>query len=225
MDMKRIVNENILDIIPAGNGFIYAQKRHIPDDKIKISYTNYSIDSKSSHPTTKKVYLLSKFGGSYIPITNKLGNFLSCSAGVLHDKRIMVIYPSGDAGIFSPDGAMEWTGSLTYHEAPMKGILVYGKNIWCVSPEANAVICYNYINMKIDLRIGGGLVPAFHKPESITRYENKFYVSNLGSGKVRIVDVHNYSVNDYLKFDEPVYRYFRIKNAELVQLKSGVYLL
>ena len=49
---------------------------------------------------TKSAYLLRKFGSAFQKISTEIPNFVQCDAAVLYDRRVLVIYPNGEAGIF-----------------------------------------------------------------------------------------------------------------------------
>lgn len=135
----------------------------------------------------------------------------------------MVIYHTGESGIFNADGQLIWTGDLLYHGCPVKDIIVDGKYFWCAVPRDHSIIRYNSKNMTVDLRIGGGNSKCFDKPQSIFKIDDEVYVSNAGSKKIRIVNVKDYTVKDYLQFEETVWKYMRIGNKEIVMLDSGIY--
>ena len=65
---------------------------------------------------TKNAYLLKKFGSSFKEISETIPNFVQCDAGILYDKRVLVIYPNGEAGIFSREGELSWSGYFNYHD-------------------------------------------------------------------------------------------------------------
>ena len=60
---------------------------------------------------------------------------------------------------------------------------------------------------------------------SLSVYDNILYVCNYESFKIRTVNLKDYTVKDYKTFDEPVYRYIKTNDRELVELESGVYML
>ena len=223
--LRKLFDIDILDIIPFNSGFIYAEKINMPDGKIKIAFMSYDIVTKTSQHVTKGAYLLNKFGPSYKPIANQLGNYVTCETGILYNKRSIVVFPSGEAGLFNSDGELLWTGDLIYHDCPVRSVIVDGKYFWCVVPQSNSVIRYNSFSMRVDLRIGGGKSAAFSGPESIFKAGNKLYVCNASSCKIRTINLMDYAVRDYLRFNEPVRKYLNINGNEIMVLDSGVYIL
>lgn len=223
--MKRIIQTETLDIFPWNHGFIYAEKVNLPDHRVKINYFSYNFETQSSSPFTKSAYLLSKFGNSFKPIASQLGNYVTCDVGRLPEHKTMVVYHTGESGIFSADGELIWTGDLLYHNVPVKDIIVDGKYFWCAVPRDNSIIRYNSRSMSVDLRIGGGHSNCFSRPQSVWKEDDEVYVSNAGSGRIRIVNIRDYTVKDYLQFDESVWKYMRIGKHEIVMLDSGIYQL
>ncbi len=223
--MKKIFDGEILDIIPYASGFIFAEKIALSNKKIKVSYTAYSFDTSMVYPVTKGAYLLTKYGGAFKAISNQLSNYVTCDAGQLPDRQIIIVYPQGEAGIFNQEGELTWFGSLTYHDFPVQSVIVDGKYFWCAVPQGDAVIRYNTRTMKMDLRIGGGSNSCFQNPNSMSLYDGKLYVCDVGTCKVRVMHLQDYTVKDFLKFDVPVFKYMRMGKNEVVVREDGVYYL
>ena len=91
--------------------------------------------------------------------------------------------------------------------------------------QNNCIVRYSPSTEKIVLRIGGDASTAFLNPVSLSVYDNVLYVCNYQSCKIRTVNLKDYTVSDYKTFDEPVYRYIKTNDRELVELESGVYML
>ncbi|MEE1284717.1 MAG: hypothetical protein UHK54_07640, partial [Acutalibacteraceae bacterium] len=106
-----------------------------------------------------------------------------------------------------------------------RGIAPDGKNFWSVVPELNAIICYAVDERRVQMPIGRGNSTSFVDPVSIIRYNDRLFVCNTGSNKVRTITLGNYAVSDYLEFDEPVLQYFIAGENEFVKLESGLYQL
>ncbi len=225
MDVQRIVNSEILDILPYDNGFLYVSKEELDNGGIKASFFAYDQDEDSISPAKKKFYLETKFGKAYHEIAKELGDFITCDSAPLGNKGVAVLYSSGEMYIFNSEGRVLWSGELLYHEQPMRDLAVDGNCIWGTVPNYNAVINYSPAEQRVMLRIGGGSSTAFSKPVGITKILNKLYVCNENSCKVRTIRLDDYSVKDYITFNESVYKYFRVYDNEYVLLESGVYLI
>ena len=221
--MKKIIDFDIYGLLPVDGGFFYIKPEILPDGKVKGQFLGYDPQNERTLPITKWAYFESKFGPAYREIGNQVKDYISCEAGILSNNNAVVLYPDGDLGIFSPKGNAIWTGELKYNDEPVRGVAVDGKTFWGVVPELNAVVCYATDEKRVQMRIGGGKSTAFIKPVSIIRYNEKLYICNEGSNKVRTISLDNYSVGDYLEFDEPVKKYFIAGGKEFVMLESGLY--
>ena len=225
MVLKKIVTGEVLDIVPHAGGFMYADKRTLEDGSVRAAFFLYEQDKDESFPITTKTYLNHKFGDSFKPIAEHLGDFISCDAAIMLNSGVIALYDTGEMHIFNGNGTPAWEGTLTYQDEPVRDLAVDGKNVWCAVPDRNAVICYSPIEGRVLLRIGGGATSAFSYPVGITKYDDTLYVCNKNSYKVRTLTLENYSVKDYLVFKEPVLKYFRVLDHEYAALESGVYIV
>ncbi len=223
--MKKLMDIDIVDIVPFNKGIIVARKDTLPSGTTKISFFTYDVKLERPTASTRSAYLLNKFGENFEKISEQLNDFIYCDAAVLPNKHVAVMYSSGELGLFNDKGLLYWTGDLQYKDCSVSGVVAEGKYIWCVVPENNSIIRYSPSTEKIVLRIGGDSSTAFLNPVAITSYDNKLYICNYQSCKIRTVDLNNYTVTDYKTFDEPVYRYIKTNDRELVELESGVYML
>lgn len=224
--MQKICSNEVIDLIQYSNGFIFAEKLPLPNDikRYKVSYAVYDFNTKQIQKITKGAYLLKKFGPAYKQISEQLNNYVVCDTITLYDRRILILYPTGEAGIFAKDGDLSWSGEYTYHDFPIRSIASDGKYFWSVVNHENSILKYNTHNMKVSLRIGSKTADTFVAPTHISICGDTLYVS-CGNGKVKSVDAGNYSVKDYLRFDEPVYKFLKIGENRVVCLGSGMYVL
>ncbi|MCR4616289.1 MAG: hypothetical protein K5756_09105 [Clostridiales bacterium] len=223
--MQRINNEEILDIIPYKHGFLFVQKEDAPDGSTRASFFAFDHDGMCIQQATKKLYLQTKFGPAWQSIANTLGDFISCKAVTMSNGGVVALYDDGEMHIFNVHGKEIWDGSLIYHDHPVTDIAVDEKRLWGVVPEFNSIIDYSPIEERVMLRIGGEKSKAFDTPVGITKIVDKLYICNEGSNKIRTINLENYSVSDYIEFDEAVYKYYNIYDREYVVLKSGIYML
>ncbi len=223
--MKKLMDIDIVDIIPFSKGIIVARKDVLKSGETKISFFTYDVKLERPTTSTKGVYLLNKFGENYEKIAGQLNDLIYCSTTTLPNKHVAVVYASGEIGLFNDRGTLYWTGDLQYKDCPVNGAAAEGKYIWCVVPENNCIVRYSPSTEKIVLRIGGDASTAFLNPVFISMYDDKLYVCNYQSCKIRTVDLKNYTVSDYKTFEEPVYRYIKTNDREIVELESGVYML
>jgi hypothetical protein len=222
--MQKIV-DSVYDIIAFSNGVIFTKKTVLENGSVKVNFYGYDIKRMQNTPVTKSVYLLNKYGPEYKKIAEQLGDYVSCDSDILPNKYVIVVYNSGETGIFSPDGEMVWSSDLSYQGSEISGAVADGNQIWSVVPEKNCVVNYSISHKKFSMRIGSAQSTSFQKPVSISKYDNELFVCNADSQKVRTISLKDYSVNDFRIFDEPVYKYLRSCGKEIVVLESGVYVL
>lgn len=224
--MQLISTKDIVDIIKYGDSSIIMVEK-IPlsnPSQYKARYSVVNFETKSIDVLTKSAYLLKKFGSSFNRISQIIPNFVQCDAAVLYDRRVLAIYPNGEAGIFDRDGELEWSGLFDYHGKTVKYLALEGKYFWSVCPEENCVIRYSSQNMNVDLRIGGKDAQTFINPTHVCFDSGDIYVCCDGN-KVRRIDGNNYTVSDYLNFTDNIKQYFRFGKYAVAVMTSGTYVL
>ena len=223
--MKKIMDIDIADIVAFSKGIVVARKDTLKSGKTKISFFTYDVKLERPTASTRGAYLLNKFGENYEAIADQLSDFIYCDACQMGNKHTAIAYASGEIGLFDDKGKLYWTGDLQYKGYPVSGVVSDGKYLWCVVPENNCIIRYSPTTEKIVLRIGGDSSTAFLNPVSLSLYDEKLYICNYESCKIRTVNLKDFTVSDYKTFDEPVYRYIKANDREVVELESGVYIL
>ncbi|MDR1630583.1 MAG: hypothetical protein LBS36_10295, partial [Oscillospiraceae bacterium] len=203
--MTKVISIKLIDVISFSKGLVFVRKEALQNESFKVSFFNYDIDTQKIAPVTKSVYLLNKFGSSFSPIAQQLGDYVSCAAGKLPDGNAIVIYPTGEMGVFDPSGELFWTGDLFYRDAPARDVAIENKHIWCTVPDHNCIIRYSTVVNKIVMRIGGDDSGTFGNPVAISAFDNKLFICNQGSRLINTVDLENFSVKTYRRFDEPVH--------------------
>ena len=63
--MKRILNVNVIDIVPFSAGLIFVRSEKMEDGTNRVSFFSYDAHSGEITTVTKSVYLLNKFGMAY----------------------------------------------------------------------------------------------------------------------------------------------------------------
>ena len=224
--MIRISTKEIIDILPYGDGkaILVEKKPLVNSTQFKAAYSVIDFENKSKNVLTKNAYLLKKFGPAFKPISETIPNFVQCDAAILYDRRVLVIYPNGEAGIFDREGELSWSGYFNYHEQTVYGLAPENKYFWSICPAENCFIRYYSQTMQVDLRIGGKDAATFINPMHISSDGGDIFVC-CGTNKVRKIDGSNFTVSDYLNFDEPIKQYHRFGNHSIAVLSGGTYLL
>ena len=223
--MQRISRCVVIDIIDYDDhAVVFVEKRPLAENpaKYRANYLVYDFDKQQVEQITKSAYLLKKFGPEFNKISAQVRNFVSCDAAILYDKRVLMIYPNGEAGIFDRDGELGWTGSFAYHEETVSGLALEGKYFWCVCKNENCIIRYSAQNMKVDLRIGGKNAVTFQAPEHISCADGDLYVC-CNTNKVKRIDGTNYGVEDYLESKEHILRFKKHGKNAIICTPYGAY--
>ena len=224
--MKQLMKFLPLDIVPHPEGFIVV----IPDGhdergKTQISFRFFNFTTHKVQKVTRSFYAQYKFGHGYVEILQQVKDYITCSVCEGPKDIINIVYPTGEFGIFECTGNLLFTGDLSYHDSPVRSCAPEDEFIWTCVPDQNAIVRYSKKLERIDFRIGGANTTAIGRPMAISRIGNDLYVCCKSSKNIKKVDLENYVATDYKKFEEPVLRYMRIQNSEVVVLSSGVYLL
>lgn len=224
--MIRISTKEIVDILRYDEKkAVIVEKRPILNtNQFKARYSVIDFENKTKEVLTKNAYLFKKFGSSYEQISKIIPNFVQCSAAILYDRRVLVLYPNGEAGIFDREGELSWSGYFKYHDETVNSLSLDGKYFWCICPAECCAIRYSSQNMQVDLRIGGKDAPTFKNPTHISVGDGDIYVCSSAS-KVRKIDGNDLTVSDYLTFEEPIKQFYKFGDYAIAVLSSGTYLL
>lgn len=224
--MIRISTKEIADILTYNDSkaIIVEKKPLLNAMQFKASYSVINFETKTKEVLTKNAYLFKKFGPTFQTISETIPNFVQCNSAILYDKRVLVIYPNGEAGIFDRDGELSWSGYFTYHDEIVNHLALDGKYFWTICPAENCAIRYSCQTMQVDLRIGGKDATTFVHPTHISIGDGDIYVCSDGN-KVRKIDGMNFTVSDYLTFEEGVKEYHKFGKYAIAVLSSGTYLL
>ncbi len=224
--MIRISTKEIADILTYNDSkAIIVEKNPLLNTmQFKASYSVINFETKTKEVLTKNAYLLKKFGSTFQTISETIPNFVQCNSAILYDKRVLVIYPNGEAGIFDRDGELSWSGYFTYHDEIVNHLALDGKYFWTICPAENCAIRYSCQTMQVDLRIGGKDASTFINPTHISVGDGDIYVCSDGN-KVRKIDGMNFTVSDFLDFEEGIKEYYKFGKYAIAVLSSGTYLL
>ncbi|MBQ7548649.1 MAG: hypothetical protein IJT03_02980 [Clostridia bacterium] len=223
--MIRIVKSQLLDIVPLELGFIYAEKAKLNNGQDTVAFYVYDQDGDRTLPVKIKMYLEAKYGYQYREIAKKLGNYIACDSVILKSGGVATLFDDGSMNIFDSDGTIAMQEKLVYQGCPIRSIALDGNCFWCAVPDRNSIVKFSPIEKRVLLRIGGGASVAFRRPVSVFKNDNLLFVCNEYNNTVRTINLKDYSVKDYLKFKEPVKKYFKVGFFEYVVLDSGVYCL
>lgn len=224
--MIKISTKEIVDVLKYDNGkAVLVEKQPLLNStQFKARYSVIDFEKKTKEVLTKNAYLFKKFGSAYTKISEIIPNFVQCDAAILYDRRVLAVYPNGEAGIFDREGELVWSGYFKYHDELVCSLALDGKYFWCICPAESCVIRYSCQNMQVDLRIGGKDASTFESPMHISVGDGDIYVCCYGN-KVRKISGTDLTVSDYLTFEEDIKRFYKFGNYAIAVLSSGTYLL
>lgn len=223
--MKLISDGKILDVIPFSSGVLFVEMINLESGEARLAYRCFDFKQNSFLPVTMGVYLLNKFGPAYERISDQLNNCVLCDAAVLPDMRVIVMTPDSNCAVFSKEGELMWAGEFSYHDNYVRSPFTNDKYFWCTVPEENSIVQYDASSLKTHIRIGNIDSGAFTSPVTLSIYDDTVFVCNSSIGKIKTVELPSYSVSEYKSFEEPIYRYYKVGQDEIVWLKSGLYIL
>ncbi len=223
--LQKLFNADLLDIFPVERGFIYACKETLPDGDEAVAFYIYNQEIDIFEKIPVPTYINAKFGENGIHIAKALGDFVTCDIVSLSAGTLAASYQNGDIKVLSTSGEILSESRVEYLDNPACSPTVSGASLWFVVPDSNAIINYSVKHSRIELRIGSPKEKAFCHPTDISFYDNKLFICNAYSYKIRTIGLDNYNVSDYYVFNEPVLKYFRVKDVEYAVMQSGVYSL
>lgn len=223
--MQKLFNADLLDLFPVEDGFVYSCKETLPDGKEAVAFYIYNQDSEVFSKIPVSSYILRKYGENQFAIARILGDFVTCNVVNLTSNTRVASYSDGSIKILGAAGEIISEAKVEYLDNPACSPAVNGADLWFAVPDSNAIINYSVKHNRIEFRIGSSKDKTFCHPCDISIYDNKLYICNAYSYKIRTIDLSNYQVADYCLFNEPVKKYFRVKDIEYVIMPSGVYSL
>lgn len=223
--MQKVFNADLFDIFPTNEGFVYACKELIDGENNTAGFFNYNMHADLFERISIKEYIAAKYGEQGFSLARALGDFMTCSLRSISTVSNIASYADGTIKVFDNDGFINDTRRVKYLDYPACSPEPDGRDLWMTVPEANAIINYSMKYNRIEFRIGGINEGAFSHPSSLSMYDDRLYVCNANAFNIKTVDLTTYNVNDFYVFTEPVFRYFRVKDTEFVQLRTGIYKL
>ena len=223
--MRKLLDADLLDIVPTDNGFIYLTYETKPNGKESGVFYSYNQTEEIIEPSDITDYIDYKFGFENGRETAQLlGDFVNCRISALPENGTIAFYDNGSYKIVR-NGKLTEINELIVLDSPARSPVADGKDLWLALPEANAVINYSLEYGRVEMRVGSPTTKAFCKPVDLKIYNNNLYICNEFSYKIRCLDLIKFTVKDYRVFNEEIKMYFRSGENEYAVLKSGIYLI
>lgn len=222
--MLKISNREVIDVVRYSDtkAIIVEKKPNLDFSSYGLKYFILNFDTGEKEMVTKDAYLLKKFGTKRQEISNALGNFALCDARILPNRQVLVIYPTGQTGLFDRDGRLIRDGLLTYNDSEVSCIADDGEYFWSVCQKENCVIRYLNDGAKVDLRIGSKDAKTFVMPHFVSADSSFVYVC-CNHSKVRKIDKKDFSVSDIPKEYINLTGYYKFGEYAIVTTLDGAY--
>lgn len=223
--MKQLLEGKVLQMLPVPGGVVAAVLTDVTEnEKFVVEYRLINDDINRVQRVSKNVFLLVKFGPGHRAADMQVSNHLTCCSSVLNNGKTFIVEDDGSAKLLSEEGVQEWVGSVKYKgEAPAFTIFD-GKNIWASFTRNNTLICLNSDTMREEFRIGGREGDErFEGPSGLFAEENFLYVANKKSHNVWKISTIDFSAEEYLETDSPVYGFVHLENRDIVWLDDGIF--
>lgn len=222
--MKRIFDGKVYEVLPKSDGVIFPYQKAVVEQGDIVWYKMLSFENSALSDVSEAVYWNVKFGNNYMTAKKICKNFVLAKSIILPNGRLFLCDNNGQTFIIDPDGMINITGELKYHDQNPSSIALYKNSIWASFADHNVLIRFNLSTLRVELRIGGNNSP-FNNPCNIFIDDHFAYVCNGSTNDIVKVDLENYSVDPLYSFEEPVHSYIKSGKCEFVLLESGLYLI
>ncbi|WP_448921013.1 hypothetical protein [Eubacterium sp.] len=222
--MIKISNREIIDVLKFSDDkvILVEKKPNLNSVGYGVNYFILNFSTGEKEIITKDAYLLKKYGTNRKQIADKLGNFVTPSAVVMPDKSVLVIYPTGETGLFDSEGELVKDGILDYNGSPVSGIAVDGECFWSVCQKENCVIRYFTDGVKVDIRVGTAEQNTFPNPHFVSSDDEYVYVC-CDHRRVRKIDKNDFTVSDVSKTYTDLMGYYRFGKYAIIIKHDGAY--
>lgn len=223
--MEKIYDSSALSIVPLSDGMVIAYCQDKSETEMTVAYKTVSFETGAITGVTADFFSVAKFGAKYRSYLLQVANPITCKALYLPNGNMLLCDDEGNAKIMKDDITTVWEGRLTHKGNAATGIAADGSALWCSYRDSGILVRYNTRTMRDELRLGGGRNPVIASPKGIWCRDGLMRVCDTVQNKIFEIDLHNYSMNVYREFDEPVHQYEKIRSYEFVLLDSGIYML
>lgn len=202
----------------------------LKQDTSKNMYYKHTLNE--IYEINQKQYLEIKYGKNYNKILTYFGNTEPECVTLLDGSQILSFYQESIIKIFDNNGNLIKTDteSVLSNFSCSDSIELEGDSIWGAFAGNHVIKKSCILTGEEEISIGNYDIMSeisypFCYPEHIIKYDNYLYISDMGSKRILRLDLSNYELDEYKKFNERVWSYGRIGKNEVVQLESGIYIL
>lgn len=217
-----LVSKKGWSIVNKDDSFLYYEMTDRGED---IGYFSYSFGNIKK--INKDTYSKEKFGIGYKNILKYFDNNVALRSYATMEDGSIVVTEFKDSYIykFDKNGNLIWVNDSMGKYDSIYSIAYHKDFLWCVYPVSSMIKKFSLNNFEEEISIGERTNGIFNYPESAIVYNGKLYVCDMGNYRICTVDLATNKVEEYLKFNEPTWEYFKINGKEIVRLQSGIYIL
>ena len=224
--MKTVFEGKIINVISVENGLIIAYAYEQNENNTVIAYKMVTFEDGKLTNVPKSLYHVSKFGTNYAEIEKLISSPISCKSVILPNDKIFVMEPEdGSAKLFLSDGELLWSDNLAYRGQTPSSVAINNRSVWACFKESGVLIRMNIINMKEELRIGGGSASPFNMPVDMFADDDFIYVCCAQDNNIIKLNLNTYVTEVYAEFDSPLLQFIKNGAYEFAVLAGGVYLI
>ena len=221
--MIQIFGENCIHIMRTQDGFAAVFTEEKEDGKPELSFKRVSVREDTARDIGKDHFKLLKFGFNYEDLKMQIDNYLLAICKPLDNHHRFIVESNGTAKILDQQGCLVNQGNFNYQSCVPFDIALGENVVWASYPELNTAVRYNLSTLRQELRIGGAQSKVLHAPNGLLLQDQQLYICNAAEHQILLLDTVNFTVQEHLGFNEPVYQYIRVEGFNIVRLKSGVY--
>lgn len=199
-------------------------------DNIHTRYYRYN--KLRIESITKEEYSIYEYGINYIDIIKYFGNRPTQRSIGNDGSLYLCFFRESKIYKFGKNGSLIRIYKTMGCYDTIYDIVVENNSIWCAYPTSHTIKRFSLETEELEVVVSEGSIgddngTIFCYPESIVKYKNNLYVADMGNKRVCKINLDSYEVQEYLKFDLPIFGYERTKDMEFVWLNSStdVYLI
>lgn len=223
--MKQLLNGKVLDMLTVPSGVVAAVLTDITeDDKLVVEYRLISAETGEVQRVSKNVFMLAKFGPNHKVAEMQIKNHLTCKSAILDNGKTLISEDDGSAKLLNAEGIEEWVGKIKYKDEAPTALCYDGKNVWAAFTDNDTLVRLDANSLTEELRIGGKSGDNnFRGPDGIFAENEFIYVCNKISQTVWKINTKNFSAEEYLKIETPIFGFARIAENCIFWLSDGIY--
>ena len=221
--MIRIFDDSCVHILQINDGFIASFKSEDKTNLQNLQFKRISVLNDTAREIDPDQFKLLKFGFDFDWINSQIDDYLFTLCRRSESGMLFTVSGEGAVKVFDKKGNLINQGDFCHQDCRPVDIAIGDGVIWASYPELNTIVRYNISSLRQELRIGGMQSKVLNSPCGLLLQGQQLYICNAASNKILLMDTANFTVQEHLSFDEPVYEFIKIEGFNIVRLKSGVY--